>query len=51
MHLDGLGIMVKDMAVMVRFYRDVLGFRDHGGRGRGERVSDEGRHGGEASHA
>ena len=26
MHLDGLGIMVKDMAVMVRFYRDVLGF-------------------------
>ena len=26
MKLDGLGIMVDDMAVMVRFYRDVLGF-------------------------
>ncbi len=26
MRLDGLGIMVKDMPVMVRFYRDVLGF-------------------------
>lgn len=26
MKLDGFGIMVKDMAVMVRFYRDVLGF-------------------------
>ena len=26
MRLDGFGIMVKDMAVMVRFYRDVLGF-------------------------
>lgn len=26
MRLDGLGIMVDDMAAMVRFYRDVLGF-------------------------
>ena len=26
MRLDGFGIMVKAMAVMVRFYRDVLGF-------------------------
>jgi len=26
MKLEGLGIFVKDMAVMVRFYRDVLGF-------------------------
>ncbi|MBN1777037.1 MAG: VOC family protein [Clostridiales bacterium] len=26
MKLDGLGIFVKDMAAMVRFYRDVLGF-------------------------
>lgn len=26
MRLDGFGILVKDMAVMVRFYRDVLGF-------------------------
>lgn len=26
MKLDGFGIMVKDMAVMIRFYRDVLGF-------------------------
>lgn len=26
MRLDGLGIMVDDMAVMIRFYRDVLGF-------------------------
>ena len=26
MRLDGFGIIVKDMAVMVRFYRDVLGF-------------------------
>lgn len=26
MKLDGFGIMVKDMTVMVRFYRDVLGF-------------------------
>lgn len=26
MRLDGFGIMVDDMAVMVRFYRDVLGF-------------------------
>lgn len=26
MKLDGLGIFVKDMPVMVRFYRDVLGF-------------------------
>lgn len=26
MKLDGFGIMVKDMEVMVRFYRDVLGF-------------------------
>ena len=26
MRLDGFGIMVDDMAVMIRFYRDVLGF-------------------------
>ena len=26
MRLDGFGIMVKDMEVMVRFYRDILGF-------------------------
>ena len=26
MKLDGVGIMVEDMAVMLRFYRDVLGF-------------------------
>jgi len=26
MKLDGFGIFVKDMPVMVRFYRDVLGF-------------------------
>ncbi len=26
MKLDGFGIFVDDMAVMVRFYRDVLGF-------------------------
>lgn len=24
--LDGFGVFVKDMAVMIRFYRDVLGF-------------------------
>ncbi len=26
MRLDGFGIFVKDMAIMVRFYRDVLNF-------------------------
>ncbi len=26
MRLDGMGLLVKDMAVMIRFYRDVLGF-------------------------
>ena len=26
MKLDGVGIFVRDMAAMVRFYRDVLGF-------------------------
>lgn len=26
MKLDGFGIFVKDMPVMIRFYRDVLGF-------------------------
>ncbi|MCI1208341.1 MAG: VOC family protein [Treponema sp.] len=26
MKLDGLGIFVKDMPAMIRFYRDVLGF-------------------------
>lgn len=26
MKLDGFGLFVKDMAVMIRFYRDVLGF-------------------------
>lgn len=27
MKLDGFGIFVKDMGTMVRFYRDVLGFK------------------------
>lgn len=27
MELDGFGVFVKDMAVMIRFYRDVLGFK------------------------
>lgn len=26
MRLDGIGLFVNDMAVMIRFYRDVLGF-------------------------
>ncbi|SFC93958.1 VOC family protein [Ruminococcus albus] len=26
MHLDGFGLLVKDMPAMIRFYRDVLGF-------------------------
>ena len=26
MRLDGYGLFVNDMAVMIRFYRDVLGF-------------------------
>ena len=26
MHLDGFGLFVEDMAAMIRFYRDVLGF-------------------------
>ena len=26
MRLDGYGLLVKDMATMIRFYRDVLGF-------------------------
>lgn len=26
MKLDGFGLFVKDMATMVRYYRDVLGF-------------------------
>lgn len=26
MKLDGIGLFVKDMAAMIRFYRDVLGF-------------------------
>lgn len=26
MKLDGVGLFVNDMAAMVRFYRDVLGF-------------------------
>ncbi len=26
MKLDGIGLFVKDMATMVRFYKDVLGF-------------------------
>ncbi len=31
MRLDGFGILVKDMATMIRFYRDVLGFEIKGG--------------------
>lgn len=27
MRLDGYGLFVKDMAKMIRFYRDVLGFK------------------------
>lgn len=30
MRLDGFGIFVKDMEVMIRFYRDVLGFEIEG---------------------
>lgn len=30
MRLDGFGIFVEDMEVMVRFYRDVLGFEIEG---------------------
>ena len=26
MRLDGYGLFVKDMATMIKFYRDVLGF-------------------------
>ena len=26
MRLDGFGLLVKDMGIMIRFYRDVLGF-------------------------
>ena len=26
MHLDGFGLLVEDMAKMIRFYKDVLGF-------------------------
>ena len=26
MRLDGFGLLVNDMAAMIRFYRDVLGF-------------------------
>ncbi len=26
MHLDGFGLLVRDMGTMIRFYRDVLGF-------------------------
>ena len=26
MRLDGIGLFVDDMATMIRFYRDVLGF-------------------------
>ena len=26
MRLDGFGLFVEDMAKMIRFYRDVLGF-------------------------
>lgn len=26
MRLDGFGLFVEDMATMIRFYRDVLGF-------------------------
>ena len=27
MRLDGYGLFVKDMATMIRFYRDILGFK------------------------
>ena len=27
MRLDGFGLLVEDMAAMIRFYRDVLGFK------------------------
>ena len=30
MKLDGFGLFVKDMATMIRFYRDVLGFEIQG---------------------
>lgn len=30
MRLDGYGLFVKDMATMIRFYRDVLGFEIKG---------------------
>ena len=30
MKLDGLGLLVNDMAGMIRFYRDVLGFEIKG---------------------
>lgn len=33
MRLDGFGLFVKDMAAMIRFYRDVLGFEIREGEG------------------
>ena len=30
MNLDGIGLFVNDMATMIRFYRDVLGFEIQG---------------------
>ena len=33
MKLDGFGLLVNDMAAMVRFYRDVLGFEIKEGEG------------------
>ena len=40
MKLDGVGLFVNDMATMVRFYRDVLGFESKG-RFLGRRVFDK----------
>ena len=38
MRLDGFGLFVNDMAKMIRFYRDVLGFEIKEGENTGETV-------------